>query len=99
MLVLALENLFGSGADGIFPMLLIAAALTAGGIAWLIGTIDRLGSARLVVAVSAGIAMLVLSGMLQALPFVLPFAAVAVAALPRGHRARPPASRAQIVSP
>lgn len=100
MLVLAFENLFGSGGEGFFPVLLIAAALAAGGIAWLVGTVDRFGGARLVLAVSAGIVVLALSALLQMLPFALPFAAavVAVIALARGRRARPPASGAQIVS-
>src|SRR5690606_35820760 len=93
LLVLAAENLLGAG--GFFPMLLIATGLSAGGVAWLVATMPSLsGAVRPVAAVAAGVSVLVLGTLLQVLPFVLPLAALAVAAAgwTRPRPARPPAS-------
>lgn len=74
LVVLAVGNVFGSG-DGSTLPLLVAAAPVAGGVAWLVATLPRLLAARVVLAIVVAVATLVLSPMLQILPFVSPVVA------------------------
>lgn len=77
LVFLALANVFGSG-DGSNLPLLLAAVPVAAAVAWLVATLPRLATGRVVLSVATAAATLVLSPMLQMLPFVSPVIAVIV---------------------
>lgn len=77
LVFLALANVFGSG-DGSNLPLLLAAVPVAAAVAWGVATLPRLATGRVVLSVATAAATLVLSPMLQMLPFVSPVIAVIV---------------------